>query len=398
MKKINYLHSLLLIIVILSCGCNKKSFVNDTGIQLHGVTKNIECDSLYLYDVYSEHYGYITPLASFPLEENNHFSYSNDTISSKLYYISPYSQIQGQLDKNGSYIFLSNGNNDIVLTQIEPEIIIGEVTNSPIDAQYRAYKQKAYQLGNRSVLDSLDAAFYAARDAGDTAEMARIKEESGPYYDEGMASLKAWVDSLLSNSNYELFDLYLYYSKIFQVRSYNTIEDIAEVREELKKYDTEAQASAYTELISESLKLQEKSAVGVIAPDVKGENTEGSEIHLKDFRGKYVLMDFWDSGCSWCRAETPYLSKTYEDFKDKDFTILGISTDVQKEVWLNTIKEDGANWDHLILNKKDKNKILSEYNIIGIPVIILVDKDGKILAKGLRGDDIYETVAKYVTK
>ncbi|MDN4753705.1 TlpA disulfide reductase family protein [Porphyromonadaceae bacterium W3.11] len=399
MKKFIYFYSVFLLIPIFVVSCNKSSQIESEGIQINGVVNNIESDSLYLYDVYSEHYGYLTPLASFPLDENKQFTYSNDTIRSKLYFISTNGQqIPGLLDQNGSYIFLTNGRNEIVLTQIEPGVITGEVTNSLIDAQYRAYKEKAYTLGNRHVLDSLDAEFYAARDKGDTTEMARIKEESGPYYDEAMANMDEWIKSQLNDNKYELFDLYLYYSKVFQITTYNSIEDISAVREELKKYNEEAQASAYRVLIEESLKLQEKSAIGIEAPDVIGENPEGESIHLNDYRGKYVLMDFWGSGCTWCRAENPYLSKTYNKFKENDFTILGISTDVDKDAWLNAIKEDHATWDHIILDKEHKSKILSEYNIIGIPQIILIDKEGKILAKGLRGDDIYETVAEYVSE
>lgn len=90
------------------------------------------------------------------------------------------------------------------------------------------------------------------------------------------------------------------------------------------------------------------------------------------------------------------MKKTYERFKDRNFTILGVSTDVRKTDWLKAIQEDGATWEHLILPKATRARVLEAYSIVAIPEIILVGSDGHIVAKGLRGDAIYEAVEKAI--
>lgn len=367
------------------------------GILIEGKATDIKADSLYLYDVLNEKYQYVDPIASFPIVDGK-FTYHNDSIAAQLYYISTDAQAaaSGSLDGSGAFVFLANGINLLTITHNEAGALIVEALDSPIAAQYKSFKEQEYTVGNRALLDSLDAAFYAARDAGDTLEMKRIKDESGPYYDEGAAKLETWMKELRAQSKYGLFDLYLFYTEDFQMRSYDSLEDINAVRESLKKYDAEAQASAYPRLIEKALAQQELSAIGVVAPEVIGENTEGATVKLSDYRGKYVLMDFWSSGCSWCRAETPGLKKVYQDFKDKDFVLLGISSDYKKEDWLGAIKEDGADWQHMLLGREGHDKTFADYSIFGIPQFILIDKEGKILAKGMRGEDIYTTVAKYL--
>lgn len=161
-----------------------------------------------------------------------------------------------------------------------------EVEGSDIDAQYKDYKKKIYELSNQQPLDSIEVVFNVARAQNDDEAMARIKEETTPYYEEAAAKTEAWIDSQLSNSKYELFDLYLFYNKVFAISSYDTMEDIQAVRADMMKYNDEAKASAYAKLIEQSLTMQEKSAVGAEAPEVSGEGLDGNQVkRLQTFRG-----------------------------------------------------------------------------------------------------------------
>ena len=145
----------------------------------------------------------------------------------------------------------------------------------------------------------------------------------------------------------------------------------------------------------DALKL---TIVGQTAPPIAGEDKEGKAFSLSDLKGKYVLVDFWSSSCTWCRKETPVLLKTYNAFKDKNFTILGVSTDLKKTEWLKAIKEDGAIWNHLLLKGDARKQVMADYSIVSIPQILLVSPDGIIIAKDLRGNKVYETVEKAVMK
>ncbi len=107
-----------------------------------------------------------------------------------------------------------------------------------------------------------------------------------------------------------------------------------------------------------------------------------------------LLWIVWDSYCHWCREETPWLRKALEAFKGKNFTILGVSDDRKKELWLAAIKEDHSNWGHLLL--PPKTDIFTTYCIKGIPHIILVGPDGKILAKEMRHEELTDVPANFI--
>ncbi|MEP7323007.1 MAG: TlpA disulfide reductase family protein [Saprospiraceae bacterium] len=133
-----------------------------------------------------------------------------------------------------------------------------------------------------------------------------------------------------------------------------------------------------------------KTAIGAIAPDFEGMSPEGKLIKLSSLKGKSVLIDFWASWCGPCRQENPNLVKTYTAYNPKGFDILGVSLDQEKEKWLGGIAEDNLHWSHVSDLKGWKSAIAAMYGVQGIPQNFLLDKDGRIIAKGLRGKELDE--------
>lgn len=123
---------------------------------------------------------------------------------------------------------------------------------------------------------------------------------------------------------------------------------------------------------------------------------EGNEFKLSSLKGKYVLVDIWASWCVPCRAENPFMLKAYRELKDKNFEIVGVSLDDKKTAWLNAIEQDKLPWTQVSDLKGFKTEIAVRLGIHVIPQNILIDPDGKIIAKDLRGENLNKMIASYI--
>lgn len=134
--------------------------------------------------------------------------------------------------------------------------------------------------------------------------------------------------------------------------------------------------------------------IGSEAPDFNLPQKDGSVVHLKDFRGQYVLIDFWASWCVPCRQENPNVVNAYNEFKDNNFTVFGVSIDESSEEWLKAIEEDHLAWTQVIDASGWQSKVAKMYNVNSIPSNFLVDPNGKIIARNLRGSELIRTLSE----
>lgn len=151
-------------------------------------------------------------------------------------------------------------------------------------------------------------------------------------------------------------------------------------------FDPSVRDSKYAKQIAERADKVRNVSIGKVAPDFSQTSPEGANLALSDLKGKYVLIDFWASWCGPCRRENPNVVKTYEKFKGQNFEILGVSLDNDRDKWLKAIEDDKLTWKQVSDLGGWGNEVAQLYAVNSIPHTVLVDPDGIILEKNLRGD------------
>ncbi|SFT02101.1 peroxiredoxin family protein [Sphingobacterium wenxiniae] len=164
--------------------------------------------------------------------------------------------------------------------------------------------------------------------------------------------------------------------------------DYKELRGLYKGLDKSVRKSNEGKLFDYYLKRLEAASVGKKAPAITQLTPEGEPFSLSDLRGQFVLIEFWASWCPDCRRENPSLVKTYAEFKDKNFEILGVSFDRKLENWVKAIETDNLTWKHISDLQHWQNAAGTLYGVKSIPQNILVNPEGIIIARNLHGEEL----------
>ncbi len=221
--------------------------------------------------------------------------------------------------------------------------------------------EEAYKNKNRVVMDSLDQV--------DFAILAAKRKIVSSFVKENPKSMRGAM-AILEN--------YAYYA------------DASEVAPVYEALDPSIKNSLKGKEIKKMLDTYEKVAIGKTAPDFTQYTPDSSQLSLSSLKGKYVLIDFWASWCGPCRRENPSVVAAYNKFKDKGFTILGVSYDTKKDRWIKAIADDHLNWNQVSDLQGWQNSTSDEYGIKAIPSNLLVDKNGVIIAKNIFGKKLTE--------
>lgn len=168
----------------------------------------------------------------------------------------------------------------------------------------------------------------------------------------------------------------------------NPIDNFAEGKTYFAYLDTSLQHTRNGVKYKDLLEQASKLSIGAIAPDFTLPDTAGYKYTLSHYRGRYVLVDFWASWCAPCRKENPNLIKAYAAYKGKNFQIVGVSLDDNKDKWMAAIKKDGITWPQISELGGWNSAVAQQYMLNAIPANFLLDTSGKIIAKNLRGEEL----------
>lgn len=278
--------------------------------------------------------------------------------------------IQGY-SPSGSF-FVENSNINF-LAKID-SLDYAKVTGSNSHDEYLKILEETPPLKERKILR--EKAIKAHKDKNYKLSQRYMHQRDSLYY----LVYKKYLLKNVSKYSKSIPYSYLFWSELSNTNWEKREKAVNDFSHEISK-------SFYLRQIKEDIEKFKKVAIGKQSPDFTINDTLGNPVKLSSFRGKYVLLDFWASWCRYCRYETPNIKKAYSKYRDKGFEVIGISYDTKKDAWLKAIKEDKASWIQVSALKGWKCNTTRNYHIKGIPHCVLIDPNGKIVAKNLRGKD-----------
>jgi len=213
-------------------------------------------------------------------------------------------------------------------------------------------------------------------------DAASKRDSIGQAYQQVAMEIQTRVDNFIQQKKSS------YVSPFLLVVVNQLSDDIFLLERRYNSLSPEVQQSIYGTYIREQIDNGKVGAIGTEAIDFTQADTAGLPVSLSSFKGKYVLVDFWASWCKPCRMENPNVLSAYERFKAKNFTVLGVSLDRSREAWIKAIQDDKLAWSQVSDLKFWNNAVAQQYRIQQIPQNFLIDPNGKIVGKNLRGADL----------
>ena len=291
-----------------------------------------------------------------------------------------------------------NSTRDYHSIYFEPGTITVTTADKMVNAKITGTKtnkeNEAYNLAMKPVNDAYTALEAKQKAATEEQQKSPAFIKQGKLDEKAIEQQEKAINKQFIISNPDS------YISLNALQSYTYSADYVDIAPLYEGLSANVKASAGGKAFADILPKLKAVALGAMAPEFAEADTAGKMVSLSSFRGKYVLIDFWASWCGPCRQENPNVVKAFNQYKGKNFTILGVSLDRPnaKEAWLKAIHKDGLNWTQVSDLQFWKSKTADIYGVRAIPQNFLLDPNGKIIGKNLRGDDLNDKLAEIFSK
>jgi len=274
-------------------------------------------------------------------------------------------------DKKKTTLFV--GNEKVIVTGDMENMAGIKVQGSPSETDFLSFEQ---------IFNPYFARINQLSQLANSPEGGLKKDSIGDAYQIAIMSVQVKIDSFIQQRKSS------YVSPFLLVVVNQLSDDVFLLERRYLSLSPNVQQSMYGKYLREQIDNGKVGAVGSEAMDFTQADTAGNPVTLSSFKGKYVLVDFWASWCKPCRMENPNVLAAYERFKNKNFAVLGVSLDRARDAWIKAIQDDRLTWSQVSDLKFWNNAVAMQYRIQQIPQNFLIDPNGKIVGKNLRGADL----------